>query len=125
MSYSKDRESFIARIVSECSNVEYPADQGRPTFGRRAELARLILRDAATHHRLAELDCNEGLTEAQARRSDACERRIAERLAELGPGFAVAEFSGDPRGATVKIRVPSGYGDSWGDRSAYCVPVRA
>lgn len=129
MSYTKDREAFIARIVSECSHVEYPADQGRPTFGRRADIARAILRDAATHNRNAERECSEDMSEREAARvakqTAACERRIAARLAELGPGFAVAEFTGDPRGATVKIRVPSGYGDSWGDRSHYCVPVRA
>ena len=172
MSYSREREAFIARICREVSDAPRyyvaphptlkdgrvyihdrvtdksagpdtsgltPADADsiaramnssedaqcqRMPWRRRIELARAILRDAATHHRLCEQDCNEGLTAAQERRSEACERRITARLAELGPGFAVAEFSGDPRGATVKIRVPSGYGDSWGDRTMLCVPVR-
>lgn len=127
MSYTKDRESFIARITNEVSNNPNdtrPTDE-RPSFGQRADLARAILRDAATHHRLAEAECNREITADEQRRSAACERRITERLALLGPGFSVAEFSGDPRGATVKIRVPSGYGDSWGDRSHLCVPVRS
>ena len=130
MSYSREREAFIARIVSEVSNNPgdtRPYDE-RPGFGQRADLARAILRDATTHHRNAERECSEDMSEREAARvakqSEACERRIAARLAELGPGFVVAEFTGDPRGATVKIRVPSGYGDSWGDRTMLCVPVR-
>lgn len=130
MPYSKDREAFIARIVSEASNNDAdtrPADE-RPSFGQRADLARAILRDATTHNRCAERECSEDMSEREAARvekqSAACERRITERLALLGPGFSVAEFTGDPRGATVKIRVPSGYGDSWGDRTMFCVPVR-
>lgn len=101
----------------------------RKPFGHRTALARLILRDATTHNRCAERECSEDMRPSEAARvekqSAACERRITERLALLGPGFSVAEFSGDPRGATVKIRVPSGYGDSWGDRSHLCVPVRS
>lgn len=122
MSYQKERESFIARIVSESCNVG-------GNIRTATALARGILRDAATHNRIAEAECSIEMSEREAarvaRQSEACERRIVARLAELGPGFSVAEFSGDPRGATVKIRVPSGYGDSWGDRSHYCVPVRS
>ena len=131
MSYTKDREAFIARIVSEVSNnaADTRPDGVRPGFGQRAALARLILRDATTHNRCAERECSEDMSEREAARvekqSAACERRITERLALLGPGFSVAEFSGDPRGCTVKIRLPSGYGDSWGDRSHLCVPVRS
>ena len=123
MSYQKQRESFIARVISEAAPTT-PADfLSRPSWSVRADLARGILRDAATHHRLCEVDCNEGLTEKQARQSDACERRILARCAELGPGFG-AVFSGDPRGATVKLVVPSGYSDSWGGEGL-CVPVRS
>lgn len=123
MSYTADRESFIARIRHEVTaNPADTGDQGRPSFPAVLDIARAILRDAATHYRLAEQDCNVGLTEAQARRSDACERRILARCAELGPGFG-AVFSGDPRGATVKITLPSGYSDSWGGEGL-CVPVR-
>ncbi len=122
MSYTSDRESFIARIVNEAAPTTPEDFLSRPSWSERMALARGILRDAATHHRLCEVDCNEGLTEAQARRSDACERRILARCAELGPGFG-AVFSGDPRGATVKITLPSGYSDSWGGEGL-CVPVR-
>lgn len=124
MSYTRDRESFIARIINEAAPTSPEDFASRPSWSQRADLARTILRNAATHHRLAELDCNGGLTPKQARQSDACEQRIRAALADLGPGFGVGEFSGDPRGATVKITLPSGYGDSWGDRSHYCVPVR-
>lgn len=38
-------------------------------------------------------------------------------------GLFVPVFSGDPRGACVKIRVPSGKTDDWG-QTGMCVPAR-
>lgn len=57
------------------------------------------------------------------------ERRIALLCAQAGerrigkPLAFVPVFSGDPRGACVKIRVPSGRSDSW-DGDGMCVPTR-
>lgn len=123
MSYASDREEFIARIVKEACAVDHP--DGRPTFSALVDLARGILRDAQTHQGIAVRDCNYGLEDRDYARLERCRLRILRQLAALGPGFAIGEFSGDPRGATVKITLPSGYGDSWGDRSHYCVPVRS
>jgi hypothetical protein len=47
-------------------------------------------------------------------------RKISELVAEFG-GTGVV-FSNDPRGATVKIRVPDGYPNDWG-REGICVPT--
>lgn len=121
-SYASDREEFIARIVKEACAVDHP--DGRPTFAALVDLARGILKDAQIHQGIAVRDCNYGLTPRDEARRDGCRRRILAALAQLGPGFGVGEFGGDPRGATVKIRVPSGFGDDFGGRSHYCVPVR-
>lgn len=122
MSYASDREDFIARIIAETCAIDYP--DGRPGFKPRIDLARTLLREAQIHDGIAVAECNRELTTRDRSRREGCRKRIEAALTDLGPGFAVAEFSGDPRGCTVKIRVPSGYGDSWGDRSHFCVPVR-
>lgn len=115
MSYTTEREAFIARIAREATCNYFDA----------IPHARAILRDATTHHRYAEAECSEEMTDARAawveRRSAACEHRITERCAALG--FPAPMFSGDPRGCTVKIRLPSGYSDSWGGEG-FCVPTR-
>jgi len=49
------------------------------------------------------------------------EKRISAIVAGLGQGFGVI-FSGDPRGITVKITVPSGKTDDYG-REGICVPT--
>ena len=41
----------------------------------------------------------------------------------LAPFDVVPVFGGDPRGACVKLKVPSGRTDDWG-REGLCVPVR-
>lgn len=71
-------------------------------------------------------------------RIEAQHERLSERLAKLGlqiPGVAAVKLGGDPRGATVKLLLKSGRGDSWetlGDESGdpndqrrfVCVPNR-
>ncbi len=87
-------------------------------------LADLILRHGKTYSRLQEMNCN-GVgtwygetTQSFAKRQDRhekwvekreqqIEKRIAAICAELGEGFAPI-FQGDPRGNTIRIRVPSG-----------------
>ena len=124
MSYASEREAFIARILSETECNPTPPGFTLPSFPQRLDLARSILRDAQVHDGIAVAECNRELTTRDHSRREGCRKRIAAALADLGPGFGVAEFSGDPRGCTVKIRLPSGYGDSWGDRTMLCVPVR-
>lgn len=45
------------------------------------------------------------------------------RLTRNAPVF-VPHFQGDPRGCCVKIAVPSGKSDAWGEPAAICVPTR-
>lgn len=130
MSQQREREDFLIRLVRE-----FPA---RPAHEVQ-RIARLLLRHAKTHHRIAEALCN-GALEAggpglpidyvnrrQAehaawceKRSAQLERRIAEVCAELGCSVS---FSGDPRGYTVRLHLPSARGNTWGgDTYGWGVP---
>jgi hypothetical protein len=70
-----------------------------------------LMRYAATLQRLAEDDCNYLWTDVQERKRRSLTNKAMELCCELD---CVAIFSSDPRGAVLKIRVPSGYSDSFG-----------
>lgn len=91
MSYTADRERFIAQFVSERAPKDY-------NVMRRLEDARTILRHATTHGRLAVEDCNRGLTDAETLQMDKAEKHIAAVC--LRYRFRCI-FGGDPRGFTV------------------------
>ena len=113
-------------------------DEGIPQ-----SVAIAIMRDAATVQRLAVAVCNGDYPcdngERQILHCAVCdtgyvpnslfggicpscraETRITSALAQFG---ATAAFSGDPRGACVKVVVPSGKTNDWG-RTGICVPTR-
>lgn len=141
MSKQREREEFIAKITAE----RVPVD-----------VARKLMRAAATLHRLAEMECNGygwedhfkrfacpnaadatagcdlcGRVEAGAPhyettqgalylvRTDAQVRARVERL--CAPYGVKPVFQGDPRGAVLKLVVPSGKTDDWG-QTGVCVP---
>lgn len=110
MSYQYDRGIF----------VEVMRNEGVP-YG----VSILVMRHANTIQRIAALECSVEMSEREAarveKRAAACERRIAEILA---PYNVTADFSGDPRGCCVKVRLPSGRANSWGGDGLYCVPSR-
>lgn len=100
--------------------------------------AELLLRHGRSYVRIQEAICNgvewiHGLSndandkrqrnhEAWCeKREQQLEKRIRAIVAELGQGFGVI-FSGDPRGNTVKIVLPSGRTNDMG-REGYCVPT--
>lgn len=68
------------------------------------------------HARLQEKACNEPVPENHDQRT---EDRIRDLVDQL-PGCKVI-FSGDPRGCTVKLVVPSGRTNDWG-AEGICVP---
>lgn len=80
------------------------------------ETLRDLLRLAKTHGRLQVLACNEQVPDGH---DEKCEERIRKACARL-PG-CVPVFSGDPRGATVKLKLPSGRTNDWGN-TGICVP---
>lgn len=134
MNYQREREDFIVAMARE---------------GMPASVARLIMRHANTVQRLAVAECNgdwscdngerkvefcgpcgAGYVESAMRgkgparmcQSCATGARLKALLSECH-GFAVAELGGDPRGACVKLRVPSGKTDD-GGKIGICVPTR-
>ena len=119
-SYQKDRDEFIAQIVSEveCSN------KGRYGGSVQAatDLARLILRNASSLDRLAVKQCNEPWTDGDEKQVEQARERINAACKTWG---IVPNYSRDPRGAVVKLLLPSGRHNSWGGaEEGFCVPTR-
>lgn len=109
MSHTKDRENFIARMAS--------------AYNVPAEVSRLVLRNAATHKRMAVDSCN-GIHggEKEIEAFDRKYERLEERIAKILEPYSITPvFQGDPRGITVKLQVPDGYTDDWGG-DGMCVP---
>lgn len=108
-----NREAFVKRC----------ADESKICWFESEKLARLILRHGATYQRIQELYCNEPMNERQQARVEKKETAIERRIKGLCEmmGFGVPKFSGDPRGHTIKLTLPSGYTDDWG-REGFCVP---
>jgi hypothetical protein len=77
------------------------------------------MRYAATVQRLAETACNRELTVREIRKDEKVQMDILEILA---PHDCSAKFSGDPRGCVVKIIVPDGYTNDFG-QEGICVPA--
>ena len=95
---------------------------GDPTATRAASKA--IMQWATQHHELMEDSCNgvevfdrEGEPLPELKR---CRENIQANAAALGAKGVV--FSGDPRGATVKLVFPDGHTNDWG-KEGYCVPI--
>lgn len=118
MTYEQDRRDFIAAMREE---------------GVPADVSRSILRDSQRLHTLAEHQCGDGAgsgpygeaTEEELARwersEEAAVRRIGHRLAPFGID---THHQGDPRGAVVKLRLPSGRHNDFGGEGLYCVPTR-
>ena len=103
MSYQKDRDEFIGTIVTE---LEY---WGAGYGHKGVALARLILRHAAT------IQCceEEAILRARQRIDAACK-----------PWSIVPKFSAEPRGACVKLLLPSGRYNGASEEEGFCVPTR-
>ena len=100
-------------------------------------LARTLRRLAARHHRNQERRCNgdypfngdlecpcgDMVHRLTGGLCDDC-RNEAAITAACKPWGIVPIFGGDPRGCTVKLKVPSGRTDDWG-REGLCVPIAA
>ena len=105
---TRQREDFFFTMARECPDIA-PSDVA------------VILRLAATHGRIQEESCNGVEAERQAR-NEKTEHRVQRALIDLGQRFGFEPvFSGDPRGATVKLKVRSGRYDDWG-QTGICVP---
>jgi hypothetical protein len=119
MTYQKEREEFIAVMMQESDHN-----------GEAFEAVEGILRLAQRLQRIAERECNGHQTpagdwDAKAAQKDERAEVVAQtRIATLCKPFGwVPDFQGDPRGAVVKIKVPSGRTNDWG-KVGICVPTR-
>lgn len=144
MSYQTERGKFIeamraesmpygyalailrdAQVIQTCAEAECndeSADRDRvpcPKESQKNPSVDCLCRQYGSN----QTDRDHGKIPRVSARSWRAERRIERLLASLDtPGF-VADFQGDPRGACVKIKVPSGRTDDWG-RTSMCVPTR-
>ena len=82
------------------------------------EVMRLLSRNAKVYHGLQVKSCNRGLNPKEQKREKNLEAGFA-RLAGRLPGCGVF-LNDDPRGACVKLRLPSGACNSLD--GGYCVP---
>lgn len=105
----------------ECSSEAADRDRvhcpGRIPHALLVDRERCLCRDYGSAD---ETGKHHGMIPRIARTSDRSERRIATLLA---PFNVTPIFHGDPRGACVKLQVPSGKTDDWG-REGLCVPTR-
>jgi len=103
------------------------AEKLNPSIGTTSaiiETCGLICRHARTYARLQEQDCNVGLTDNERIREEGLQKRIADLCSRLPlvDGKPIRPvFSGDPRGATIKLAIPDGRSDDWG-AVGICVP---
>ena len=114
-SYREEREQFIATMVRELPEV-------RPR--EVAIFARKLMGLAKTHCRYQVMQCGDGSPnqEANCRYAEEREEALEKRIEKLCKKYGTeAVFSGDPRGCTVKVAVPSGNTDDMG-REGLCVP---
>lgn len=86
-----------------------------PTVAGLSAMLEELMKLAKRHGRLQEKACNEQVKEGH---DAVCEKKITAVCERIGCGVI---FSGDPRGCTVKVTVPSGRSDSWGGVGV-CVP---
>jgi hypothetical protein len=93
----KEREEFHVTM-----KTEFPAAYTH-------DVVRELLRLAKRHGQLQEKACNEQVPEGHDK---GCEDAITSLCNALGVPAVL--FSGDPRGYTVKLKLPSGRSNHWG-----------
>lgn len=114
MTYQNERDEFIGILAREFPDAP---------FGALLESARLLMRHAATLQRLAVALCNGWIDQEQyEKRTKTPSERIITLCKEL-PGMGRPMLGGDPRGAVVKLRLPSKRTNSFGG-DGWCVPTR-
>src|SRR5205823_5419201 len=104
------RRELVAFAVAMAE--EFPRVAGLPAVVLR------LVRLSKRHARFQEASCNYGLSAAE----EAAERRCEEAIRRLCRGLGCEPvFSSDPRGCTVKLRMPSGRTDDFAQEGV-CVP---
>jgi hypothetical protein len=78
-----------------------------------AEDARDFVKIAGSLARLAEKQCNVGLTDRDEKRVSGLMNRIRAVLDERYTSEIVASFERDPRGYVVRLKFPNGENNTW------------
>lgn len=107
---SKDRDEFVAVLAREATGK---------TIREIITAAGILCRLGRAYLRLQEIDCNTGLSDRERATESRVESRIRATAATIG--VSAVRFGGDPRGATVKLVLPSGLTNDW-CREGWCVP---
>jgi len=89
---------------------------------RVGRMAAELMRLATAHHELQEAACNRELSSAEMADEQNIEGAIK---AICDEGGWTPDFQGDPRGATVKLRVPSGRTTDFGQTGVAIPTLRA
>ena len=109
-------------MTKRIDNLEFAAIVARETNGtfnaiQAAHYADHLITLARRHHTACERYCNDA--DFKPETIERIEEQITDNLG--GSGMA-AIFQRDPRGATVKLTMPSGYTNDWG-QTGVCVPT--
>lgn len=105
MGYTRDRDEFVHLMTKEGADLM--------TIQR-------IMRYATTVQAYAVWLCNRNTTDYEDQKCGMARDGIERLCAQYN---MTPKFSQDPRGACVKIKVPSGKTNDWGQKGI-CVPTR-
>lgn len=117
MSYAKDRKEFIDVLQEEYKHRK-PAEV--------QALARALMTRASTSERYAVMLSSVEMTAAAQERMEQADAKNDAAIEALCKEWGlVPVFSGDPRGYTVKVILPSGRYNTWGGKECgWGVPAR-
>ena len=117
--------TIVQEAHREVSTVDqFVIDIQRGGGRASATSAAFLIRLATRHHKMMEDDCNYGNMHDEngepVEELSVLMGKIVEDAKECHCGV---KFSGDPRGATVKLILPNGDTNDWG-KDGWCVPTR-
>jgi hypothetical protein len=114
MTRTEERYKFVSILADEFEDYE-----------KRQEIRNLapsLMRNAKAYATIQERWCSEEMSEATTTRLEKREANIEKWFTTTLQPFGITpDFQGDPRGAVVKLKVPSGRTDDWG-KTGICVP---
>lgn len=113
MTRREERHQFFDAIRSELSAM---------SWRKCSDLVYTMQMKAKQYATIQERWCSEEMTDETTARLEKREANIEKWfITTLQPFGITPDFSGDPRGAVVKLKLPSGRTDDWG-QTGLCVP---
>ena len=108
---TRDYDDFLSILLEELTPKHEPRQV--------VQLARWLVKKAKWHERMQCVRCNRYVSEVEEEREERVESLVTDKLK---PFNITPIFGGDPRGATIKLKLPSGRYNDWGG-TGICVPV--